>query len=158
MDIKIILKNIKNRLKTILSSQTDFSFTKHHKIVFKNYSLKLFFQKYFQKQLPNKAIVQITHQSPPILNSHCIILEPNNRQGGQDSFPTIKLPLGFLSIPKNSLASLKYLKELSTTPATGDSLHKTPKRRGKREQKASTESLLSKHEKPPLGLMALQAY
>ena len=61
MDIEIILKNIKNRLKTILSSQTDFSFTKHHKIVFKNYSLKLFFQKYFQKQLPNKAIVQITH-------------------------------------------------------------------------------------------------
>ena len=29
MDIKIIFNNIKKRLKTILSSQTDFCYTKH---------------------------------------------------------------------------------------------------------------------------------
>ena len=41
MDIKIIFKNIKNRLETILGSQTDFCSTKHQKrfskIIFKNY-------------------------------------------------------------------------------------------------------------------------
>ena len=51
LDIKINFKSIKN----ILNFQIDFYFIKHHKIILKNCSQKLFFQSNFIKQLTNKV-------------------------------------------------------------------------------------------------------
>ena len=59
LNIKIIFKNIKNRLKTFQFSNIPL-FYKTFKNRFQKQFLKIIFQNYFKKQLPNKPTIFFT--------------------------------------------------------------------------------------------------